>query len=165
MSSVPSPIPELDPPPALRLYFYRMRSGDLDDVILIENDLYPFPWTRGNFLDSINSGYETWILRDSRGVLNGYFLLMLSVDDAHLLNITVNRELQGRGIGLLLLDKAKAIVQEKKLSAMLLEVRPSNTRAEKIYQRYGFSRIGVRKGYYPAPNNQREDAIVMKLPL
>jgi ribosomal-protein-alanine N-acetyltransferase len=166
MSSVPSPIPQLDPPaPALRLYFYRMRSGDLDDVILIENDLYPFPWTRGNFLDSINSGYETWILRDSRGVLNGYFLLMLSVDDAHLLNITVNRELQGRGIGLLLLDKAKAIVQEKKLSAMLLEVRPSNTRAEKIYQRYGFSRVGVRKGYYPAPNNQREDAIVMKLPL
>lgn len=166
MSSVPSPIRELTPPtPALRLYFYKMRPTDLDDVVAIENDLYPFPWTRGNFLDSISSGYETWILRDSRGLLNGYFLLMLSVDDAHLLNISVNRDLQGRGIGLLLLDKAKTIVQERKLRAMLLEVRPSNTRAEKIYQRYGFSRIGIRKGYYPASNNQREDAIVMKLPL
>jgi len=166
VSSVPSPIDRLTAAqPALRLYFYKMRPADLDDVLAIENDLYPFPWTRGNFLDSINSGYETWILRDSRGVLNGYFLLMLSVDDAHLLNITVNRSLQGRGIGLLLLDKAKAIAQEKKLAAMLLEVRPSNQRAEKIYQRYGFAQIGLRKGYYPAPNNQREDAIVMKLPL
>jgi ribosomal-protein-alanine N-acetyltransferase len=166
MSSVPSPIDRLEPPrPALRLYFYKMRPADLDDVLAIENDLYPFPWTRGNFLDSINSGYETWILRDSRGLLNGYFLLMLSVDDAHLLNITVNRSLQGRGIGLLLLDKAKAIAQEKKLASMLLEVRPSNARAEKIYQRYGFAQIGLRKGYYPASNNQREDAIVMKLPL
>ncbi|HWT70724.1 MAG TPA: ribosomal protein S18-alanine N-acetyltransferase [Oxalicibacterium sp.] len=165
MSSVPSPFARLEPQPAFRLYFYRMRPSDLDEVLKLENDLYPFPWTRGNFLDSISSGYETWILRDSRGVLNGYFLLMLSVDDAHLLNITVSRALQGRGLGLLLLDKAKAIAREKKLASILLEVRPSNTRAEQIYRRYGFTQIGIRKGYYPAPNNQREDAIVMKLPL
>jgi ribosomal-protein-alanine N-acetyltransferase len=165
MSSSPSPFVRLEPQPAFRLFFSRMRSSDLDDVLKLENDLYPFPWTRGNFLDSINSAYETWILRDSRGVLNGYFLLMLSVDDAHLLNITVSRELQGRGLGLLLLDKAKAIARERKLESMLLEVRPSNTRAEKIYRRYGFTQIGIRKAYYPASNNQREDAIVMKLPL
>lgn len=167
MSSVPSPIPQFEtpPPPAHKLYFYRMQPTDISDVLAIENDVYPFPWTRGNFLDSINSGYETWILRDSSGALSGYFLLMPSVDDAHLLNITVHRDLQGQGIGLLLLDKAKAIAQERKLEAILLEVRPSNTRAEKIYRRYGFSRIGVRKGYYPAPNNQREDALVMKLAL
>lgn len=148
-----------------KLYFYRMQASDISDVLAIENDVYPFPWTRGNFLDSINSGYETWTLRDAAGALNGYFLLMPAVDDAHLLNITVHRDLQGRGIGLILLDKAKAITREKKLDAILLEVRPSNTRAEKIYQRYGFLRIGIRKGYYPAPNNQREDAIVMKLSL
>lgn len=165
MSSVQSPIPGLDSSPMSKLYFYRMQSSDISDVLAIENDLYPFPWTRGNFLDSITSGYETWVLRDSAGTLNGYFLLMISVDDAHLLNITVHRDLQGRGIGLLLMDKARAIARERKLSAMLLEVRPSNTRAEKIYQRYGFSRVGIRKDYYPAPDNQREDAIVMKLAL
>jgi ribosomal-protein-alanine N-acetyltransferase len=64
-----------------------------------------------------------------------------------------------------LLDKARAIAQERKLGAILLEVRPSNARAEKIYRRYGFTQIGIRKAYYPAPNNTREDAIVMKLPL
>lgn len=167
MSSVQSPIPPLPSPPPrpLKLYFYRMQAADISDVLAIENDVYPFPWTRGNFLDSINSGYETWILRDGAGILKGYFLLMPSVDDAHLLNITVHRDLQGQGIGLLLLNKAKAIMLERKLPALILEVRPSNTRAEKIYERYGFARIGIRKGYYPAPNNQREDAIVMKLDL
>ena len=166
MSSVQSPTPSLESPPQpLKLYFYRMQAVDISDVLAIENDVYPFPWTRGNFLDSINSGYETWILRDGAGVLNGYFLLMPAVDDAHLLNITVHRDLQGYGIGLLLLNKARAITLDRKLHALLLEVRPSNTRAEKIYERYGFACVGVRKGYYPAPNNQREDAIVMKLDL
>ena len=75
MSSVQSPIPPLaSSPRPLKLYFYRMQSADISDVLAIENDVYPFPWTRGNFLDSINSDYETWILRDGAGVLNGYFL-------------------------------------------------------------------------------------------
>lgn len=165
MSSVQSPLDNFTTQQAMKLYFCRMQPNDVNDVLAIENDLYPFPWTRGNFLDSITNGYEGWLLRDGNGVLNGYFLLMPSVDDAHLLNITVHRDLQGRGLGLLLLNKAKMLAKERKLDAILLEVRPSNTRAEKIYARYGFARIGVRKGYYPAPNNQREDGIVMKLPI
>ncbi|GGI17348.1 MAG: ribosomal protein S18-alanine N-acetyltransferase [Oxalicibacterium faecigallinarum] len=165
MSSVPSPIRLHEPASAHGLFFYRMQLSDIDDVLAIENDLYPFPWTHGNFVDSIRSEYETWVLRDGRGTMYGYFLLMLLVDDAHLLNISVHRNLQGKGIGLLLLDKARSIAVDNKLESMLLEVRPSNERAAKIYVRYGFDRIGIRKGYYPAPNNTREDAIVMKLML
>ncbi len=165
MSSVPTSVASQEAGAARKLYFYRMQPSDLDEVLGIENDVYPFPWTRGNFMDSIASGYETWVLRDGAGTMYGYFLLMLSVDDAHLLNITVERGLQGRGIGLTLLDKARAIAVGRKLGAMLLEVRPSNDRAAKIYLRYGFDRIGIRKGYYPAQNNTREDAIVMRLEL
>lgn len=165
MSSVQSPLDSLTTQQAMKLYFCRMQPTDINDVLAIENDLYPFPWTRGNFLDSITNGYEGWLLRDGNGVLKGYFLLMPSVDDAHLLNITVHRDLQGRGLGLLLMNKAKMLAKERKFDAILLEVRASNTRAEKIYARYGFARIGVRKGYYPAPNNEREDGIVMKLPI
>jgi ribosomal-protein-alanine N-acetyltransferase len=165
MSSVQSPLDGFTAQQARKLYFCQMQAADISDVLAIENDVYPFPWTRGNFLESISNGYESWLLRDGTGALNGYFLLMPSVDDAHLLNITVHRDMQGRGLGLLLLDKARQLTRERKLTAILLEVRPSNTRAEKIYARYGFARIGIRKGYYPAPNNQREDGIVMKLPL
>jgi ribosomal-protein-alanine N-acetyltransferase len=147
------------------LRFSPMQVNDLPEVLAIENDVYPYPWTRGNFLDSMYSGYETWILRDPAGALAGYFLLMLAVDEAHLLNISVRRDLHGKGIGRLQLDKIVEIAREKSITSILLEVRPSNQRALSIYRRYGFVQIGQRKGYYPADGNAREDAIVMRLQL
>ncbi|MGZ3253805.1 MAG: ribosomal protein S18-alanine N-acetyltransferase [Burkholderiaceae bacterium] len=146
-------------------YFSRMQIEDLDDVVLIENDIYPHPWTRGNFLDSFSSGYEFWTLRDESGVLIGYFLLILALDEAHLLNVSVRADLQGKGFGKKLLDKVVAIAQENGMSSVLLEVRPSNKHALAVYKHYGFTQIGVRKGYYPDADNTREDAIVMRLPV
>lgn len=145
--------------------FARMNLDDLGEVQLIENDVYPHPWTRGNFLDSLYSGYETWTVRDASNTLIGYFLLMLVVDEAHLLNITVRRDCQGQGMGRVQLDKVVALAREKGMTSVLLEVRPTNARAQTIYQRYGFTEIGRRKGYYPAADNKREDAIVMRLVL
>lgn len=152
--------------PALSsLHFAPMQVSDLPEVLAIENDVYPHPWTRGNFLDSMYSGYETWTLRDSSGSLVGYFLLMLAVDEAHLLNISVRRDLHGKGIGRMQLDKVAEIAREKGVSSILLEVRPSNERALAVYLRYGFVQIGKRRGYYPAADNTREDAIVMRFHL
>jgi ribosomal-protein-alanine N-acetyltransferase len=150
---------------ASSLHFARMQVGDLEEVLAIEQDVYPFPWTRGNFLDSLYSGYETWILRDGAGAVLGYFLLMCAVDEAHLLNITVRRGLHGKGLGRLQLDKAGALARERGVTSILLEVRPSNLRALAVYQQYGFRRIGQRKNYYPAMENMREDAIVMRFEL
>lgn len=150
--------------PALSsLRFAPMKVEDLDEVLTIEKDVYPHPWTRGNFLDSLYSGYETWTLREPSGGLAGYFLMMLAVDEAHLLNISVRRDLQGLGVGRLQLDKVMTVALEKGAQSVLLEVRPSNLRALKVYRRYGFDEIGRRKGYYPAQGNVREDAIVMKV--
>jgi ribosomal-protein-alanine N-acetyltransferase len=142
-----------------------MQVDDLPDVLAIENDVYPFPWTHGNFLDSLYSGYEIWIARDADAMLVGYLLLMLSVDEAHLLNIAVRRDLQGQGVGRMLLDHAVSLARDNGMQSILLEVRPSNDRAVVVYEKYGFSGIGVRKGYYPAGENRREDAIVMRLPV
>lgn len=153
-----SPAPE-----SLRLA--RMQVADLAEVLAIENDVYPHPWSRGNFLDSLYSGYEAWTLRDADGALTGYFLLMLAVDEAHLLNISVRRDLHGKGLGYLQLNKAAEIARAARMHSILLEVRPSNQRALAVYERYGFERIGVRKGYYPADGGTREDAIVMRFAL
>ena len=146
-------------------FLVRMQLDDLSEVMEIENDVYPHPWTRGNFLDALYSGYEIWAVRDESARLVGYFLLMLSVDEAHLLNIAVRRDVQGQGIGRLLLDNAVACAREQGMNSILLEVRPTNKRAVMVYQRYGFAGIGMRKGYYPSVNNYREDALVMRLTL
>jgi [ribosomal protein S18]-alanine N-acetyltransferase len=152
-------------PAALSLIYGPMQSADVDEVAAIECQVYPHPWSRGNFMDSLASGYQAWVVRSDAGALLGYFLLMPAVDEAHLLNVAVAAGHQGQGLGRYLLDKAAACARGLSMESMLLEVRPSNTRALEFYRRYGFSQIGRRKGYYPASNNLCEDAIVMRLPL
>jgi ribosomal-protein-alanine N-acetyltransferase len=152
-------------PGIVPLEFSRMQAQDIDEVLRIEYAVYPFPWVRENFLDSLLSGYEAWIVRDGSRQLLGYFLMMVAVDEAHLLNITVALDAQGKGTGRLMLDKAVAVARERKMQSILLEVRPSNLRALSLYEHYGFFQIGVRKNYYPAAHGKREDAIVMRFPI
>jgi ribosomal-protein-alanine N-acetyltransferase len=145
-----------------RLQYEPMQASDLEQVLALEQSVYPHPWSMANFIDSLNSQYEAWVLRDRDGYLLGYFLLMAIVDEAHLLNVAVSAEKQGQGLGRFLLNQSVACARGLGMESMLLEVRPSNTRALQIYERYGFKQIGRRKGYYPSANQQREDAIVMR---
>ena len=148
-----------------QLLYAPMVVGDVDDVVALEASVYPHPWSRGNFVDSLSSGYNSWTLRDDAGTLVGYFLLMPIVDEAHLLNVAVASARQGQGLGLYLLDKVCACARGLSMDSILLEVRPMNLRALKVYEEYGFHEIGRRKAYYPAHNGQREDAIVMRYTL
>lgn len=148
-----------------RLNYEPMRESDIEDVLAVEVRVYPYPWSRANFLDSLASGYQAWVLRDQAMRLLGYFLVMQVVDEAHLLNVAVAEEWQGQGLGRFLLNQSVACARGLGMESMLLEVRPSNARALGIYERYGFEQIGRRKGYYPAADQQREDAIVMRYTL
>lgn len=145
-----------------RLNYEPMQDSDIDEVVALEESVYPYPWTRGNFADSLAGGYHAWVLRNQAMQLMGYFLVMQMVDEAHLLNVAVAQEWQGQGLGRFLLNQSVACARGLGMESMLLEVRPSNERALDLYQRYGFEQIGRRKGYYPAGGQQREDAIVMR---
>jgi len=141
-----------------------MTQNDLDDVMRIEQAACEFPWTRGNFEDALRSGYPGVCLRQRAGALMGYCVLMPVVDEMHLLNICVAPEVQRMGAGLALLREAARIAQGGKFGSLLLEVRVSNLRAIRLYQRFGFTLIGRRRNYYPARQQSREDALVMRLP-
>lgn len=147
------------------IFFQAMGEADLPAVEAIERAVYSHPWTMNNFRDSLSSGYQCWLARDVAGIPVGYFLLMMAPDESHLLNVTVVPECQGRGMGRLLLDRACLISRSFNAPAMLLEVRPSNPHALAVYRHVGFRQIGLRKAYYPAADQQREDAIVMRLVL
>ena len=139
-----------------------MVVGDVDEVHALECSVFPHPWSRGNFMDSLASGYDAWVLREPAGALAGYFLLMYALDEAHLLDVAVAATLHGHGLGRYLLDRIAARSRAQRMASILLEVRPSNTRALDVYRRYGYEEIGRRKGYYPAHEGRREDAIVMR---
>lgn len=151
MSALPhAAVPHLSP----------MTPGHLDAVMAIELVAYPFPWTRGNFADSLNAGYSAWVAERGRDLI-GYFVLMAAVDEAHLLNITVAPPDQGQGYGRWLLEEVMKLAKLHGMSQLLLEVRPSNHAALKLYETAGLRRVGVRRRYYPDQLGQREDAIVM----
>ena len=153
-----------------RLALRPMTAGDVDEVHALECSVFPHPWTRGNFMDSLASGYDAWVLREAGdpapecpgGALAGYFLLMYALDEAHLLDVAVAATRQGTGVGRFLLDRIAARARDLGMVSILLEVRPSNERALRVYRRYGYAEIGRRKGYYPAHEGRREDAIVMR---
>ena len=143
-----------------------MVVADIDEVYALEQSVFPHPWSRANFVDSLASGYDAWVLREAdEGALAGYFLLMHAVDETHLLDVAVSGGRQGSGLGRYLLDRIAARARAKGMGSILLEVRPSNGRALQVYERYGYTQIGRRKGYYPAHEGQREDAIVMRFAL
>jgi [ribosomal protein S18]-alanine N-acetyltransferase len=157
------PVSFLDQPRPLR--FERMNEDSLDEVMEIEIKVFPFPWTRKVFQSTIREGYDCWVARDTQNILVGYFVLMRVVDEVHLLTIAVHGELHGQGVGRKLLDNVIELARGMKIDSLLLEVRPSNERALEIYHQYGFMQIGRRMNYYVAPNNTREDALVMRLKL
>lgn len=143
--------------------FRYMTMADLNNIMEIEPHIYSHPWTRGNFVDSLNSGYSAWVL-ESDGEIVGYALMMMVLDEAHLLNISVAKAYQKRGLGRLLLEHMIRIAREKKAANMFLEVRQSNVSAISLYENIGFNEMAIRRGYYPA-NHGREDAILMGLAL
>ncbi len=144
--------------------FEPMLTRDVDEIVAIEREIYPFPWTRGNFQDALAAGYSAWVLRDADGALIGYAVVMLALGEAHLLNLSVARAYQRCGFGWRLLDWMAQRARDHGARTMLLEVRPSNVAAQRLYARYGFERIGVRRGYYPS-HGGREDALVMRISL
>ena len=150
----------LEPRPQRR----EMTVRDLDEVGRIEALAYGFPWSRGNFIDSLAAGYLAEVLECPREGLLGYFVAMPGVDELHLLNITVAPAAQGRGHGQTLLDAVQAQGRRLGLATLWLEVRHGNHRARALYLRRGFAEAGLRRAYYPAAGG-REDAVVMRLDL
>lgn len=145
-----------------------MQLDDLDAIMLIEPTVYSHPWTRGNFSDSLNSGYSAWIMEQDSKMI-GYALMMMVMDEAHLLNLSIAKTQQKQGLGRHLLEQMLKIAKNHHATNMFLEVRPSNISAIALYENMGFSEMAVRRGYYPADpkisKTTREDAILMGLAL
>jgi [ribosomal protein S18]-alanine N-acetyltransferase len=145
---------------------YNMRpmlDVDLDAIMQIEPLIYSHPWTRGNFNDSLKAGHKAWVMTSDDEIV-GYAVIMIVLDEAHLLNMSIALPYQKQGLGRMLLlhliDQAKTFRTEN----MFLEVRASNVSAIALYENVGFVEMSIRRGYYPA-NKGREDAILMGLAL
>lgn len=135
-----------------------MEETDIGAVLAVERAGYPHPWTEGNFRDCLRAGYCCWVLEHD-GELIGHGVLSVAVGEAHVLNVCVHPARQGRGLGRRILERLLRLAREHEADTAFLEVRASNTVAQRLYESAGFNEIGLRRGYYPARHG-REDAVV-----
>ena len=140
-----------------------MQTRDLDIVLMIEKSICDIPWTRGNFQDCLDSNYQCHIM-SCQGEHVGHSVLSAAVGEAHLLNISIRGDFQGRGLGRTLLRYMLQKAMELEAQTVFLEVRDSNDTAQALYLSEGFNEVGRRSGYYPT-HQGREDAIIMAMEL
>ena len=137
-----------------------MCEADLPRIHRIELASYEYPWTPGNFADSLGAGYSMWV-READGEVIGYYAMMAAAGEAHILNLTIAPSWRRHGLGRDLLDHCLARACDHHAEMVFLEVRTSNTAAIALYHSSGFVDLAVRRGYYPARVG-REDALIMK---
>ena len=140
------------------LTFRQMALEDISAVIQLENEVYQFPWTDRIFKDCIRVGYDCWLANLGNTIV-AHAVISIAAGESHILNLSVTRNHQGKGIGKQFIQFLLNIARNKRAQIMMLEVRPSNIRAINCYSSAGFNEIGCRKDYYPAPNG-KEDALL-----
>jgi len=156
-----SAVPKTDADNNKPLRFRALTEACLPRVVEIENSAYVFPWSFGNFRDSLFSGYEcVGVWCDEK--LIGYTVVMPALEEAHLLNIAIDCDWQSQGLGARVLAELIARLMKTRCEVIYLEVRPSNIAALRLYTRFGFKELGVRREYYPAVTG-REDALFLGL--
>lgn len=145
-----------------RFQFRPMTIADLDEVMLIERTSFHFPWSVGFFRQELQVACARSILVEMDGKIIGYVLFWVLPGAIDVHNIAVHVDYRRRGIAGLLLRKVVTEARHHSIVRVLLEVRKSNTPAQKLYEKTGFLTTGIRKGYY---SDNGEDALAMTLEL
>lgn len=155
-------VAELPQPPEYpEIEITRMRRRHLRRVLSIEGRVYPRPWSASLFLSELaQKSTRTYLVARYEGEVIAYAGMMFTGLEAHITNIAVDPAFHGRKVGgrLLLTIVTEAIARGAQLIS--LEVRVSNLGAQKMYEKFGFETVSVRKGYYIETN---EDAYVMTI--
>lgn len=135
-----------------------MAFEDLDQVMEIENENFTVPWTAEGFFTYLLRMDALFLVAEEKEKILGYCGVIMAADEGDITNVSVKKEQQGRGIGKELVTELIRRTKEQGVTALFLEVRESNQAALGLYEKMGFERMGIRKGYYTDPT---EDAITM----
>ena len=140
----------------ISLSFRPMRSTDIDTALDIERRTYPEPWSEGVFRDELSQSSRVYLVAEVDGAMIGFAGLMLVEDDAHVTTLAVDSAVRQRGVGTRLMLELIAAGLDRGARNLTLEVRATNEGAQRLYNRFGMSAVGVRKHYY-----RDDDAVIM----
>jgi ribosomal-protein-alanine N-acetyltransferase len=132
------------------------------EIMAIERTAYAYPWSERFFRQEMQVECARSLLAEIDGRIAGYILFWLLPGEIDIHNIAVHGDFRRRGLGRSLLGNVINEARSRALARVTLEVRKSNTVAQKLYESLGFSVSGIRKGYY---SDDGEDAFLMALEL
>jgi [ribosomal protein S18]-alanine N-acetyltransferase len=141
------------------IQFRFMNADDIEQIVDVEKASFPTPWTKEAFQNELFSNhFAYYMVAVTEGRVVGYCGVWLIVDEAHITNIAVHPLYRGRKIGVQLMGMVMQFAFDQGARRMTLEVRVSNKKAQRMYERFGFEYGGVRRAYY---TDNREDAYIM----
>lgn len=136
----------------------KMTERDLDEVVRIEQESFPVPWSREAYMGELKNTFATYLVCDYEGEVAGYGGIWTVFEEAHITNIAVEKRFRGMGMGRRLMEELEKVAREKNALRIILEVRPSNEVGRRLYQSMGFVETSIRRAYY---SDNGEDAIIM----
>jgi len=145
-------------PPDLDIIFLPMQANHLSEVIAIEKNSFPTPWSRYSFYGELLNDFAFYIVAICGDKVVGYAGMWLIIDEAHITNVAVHPDYRQRGIGRSLMQELENQAVTLGAKSMTLEVRPSNNIAQCLYSSLGYFQEGRRRGYY---SDTGEDALIM----
>ncbi len=139
-----------------------MTQDDIERVLIVEKSTFENPWTKNNFLDEFkNSDLSLQYVLEIDGLVIGFIIIWIVMDECHLANIAIHPDFQKRGYAQTLMNEVFQIAKKKNCKKVMLEVRKSNIPAIKLYEKNKFHKVGERKDYYHDGFMNAEDAILM----
>lgn len=146
----------------MTISFRKMLPKDAAAVELVEKECFAIPWSRESFWEEAakKDAYYLLAVDDEGDKVIGYVGVWLIFDEGHITNVALIPDYQGQGIASAMIKNIIAIIGEKGINSMTLEVRPSNKPALKLYEKFGFKSVGRRPHYY---EDNDEDAEIMWL--
>jgi len=139
-----------------------MDKADLPEILAIEQESFPSPWTVGMFTRELNSSHSVCLAArinvEEKSVIVAYIIFWLIIDEVHLHNLAVKKENRRQGLAFKLMETMAEIAGKNEITDQTLEVRESNIEAIKLYEKCGFVVKGIRPLYY---TDTHEDALIM----
>jgi [ribosomal protein S18]-alanine N-acetyltransferase len=138
----------------------RLAYGDLDEILVIERAQFDDPWSLTVLHGELDDPSRRYTKATLDGAVVGYLGLMVldAESEAHVNTLATAPGSEGRGVATALLAEGMRAVVDLGVRDVTLEVASRNLRAQRLYGRFGFAPVGVRRGYYPRSS---DDAVVM----
>lgn len=140
--------------------FEKMNQRHISDVAEIERQCFSKPWSENAIAAELENDSAHFFVAKLCGEVIGYIGMHCAADECYVANVGVLKKYRRMGVGSALIKYAADTARQMKMSFISLEVRPSNTEAVRIYERFGFERVGLRKNFYSEP---KEDGLIMTL--